>query len=63
MCSQDYPNLNEISSSQTKQLVNAYRKLSNETICKCLSLKSKRGKRAANNKLNIEQQNEENRKT
>ena len=25
MCSQDYPNLNEISSFQTKQLVNAYR--------------------------------------
>ena len=62
MCSQDYPNLNEISSSQTKELVNAYRSSQTKQFVNAYRWKA-RGKRAANNKLDIEQQNEENRNT
>ena len=50
MCSQGPQNLKEISSPQTKQCINAYRKSSKEK------------KRAANNKQNNQQENEQNRK-
>ena len=48
MCSQGHQNLREIGSPQTKQCINAYRK------------NSKEKKRAAINKQNNQQQNEQN---